>query len=240
MEACVDFHSHILPRLDDGSDSVAGSLEMLRLSAEQGIRHVAATPHFYASRDTLDRFLDARARAEEALRQEMAKHSGLPRLHVGAEVLFFRGISQCDFLHKLTISGKNCILIELPPAPWPEEVYRELGQLRTRQGITPVIAHIDRYVGPFRNRDIPGRLAQLPVLVQANGDFFLKRSTAPLAMKLLKADQIQLLGSDCHDLTHRSPNLGPALRRIERKLGGEALSRIHSYEAMLLELEPTP
>lgn len=240
MDGCVDFHSHILPEMDDGSASVEESLAMLRLSAEQGIRHVVATPHFYAHRDTLDRFLEARDRSEAVLREEMKKCNGLPRLHMGAEVLFFRGISECDFLHKLTISGKRCILIELPPAPWPEEIYRELAQIRLKQGITPVIAHIDRYVGPFRNREIPKRLAQLPVLVQANGAFFLQRSTASMAMKLLQADQIQLLGSDCHNMSQRKPNLGPALQRIVRKLDRDVLSRMHSYEEMLLEVDPTP
>lgn len=240
MDGWVDFHSHILPGIDDGSASVEESLAMLRLSAEQGIRHVVATPHFYAHRDTLERFLEARNRAEKALREEMEKHSGLPRLHVGAEVLFFRGISECDFLQELTFLGKRCILIELPPAPWPEEVYRELAQLRLKQGIIPIIAHIDRYVGPFRNREIPKRLAQLPVLVQANGEFFLKRSTASLAGKLLQADQIQLLGSDCHNMSHRKPNLRPALQRIAGKLDRDVLSRLHSYEEMLLEMEPTP
>lgn len=240
MAGCIDFHSHILPGIDDGSASVEESLAMLRLSAEEGIRHMVATPHFYAHRDTLERFLEARSRSELAIRKELAKHTNLPQLSVGAEVLFFRGISECDFLHKLTVSGGRCILIELPPAPWPEEVYRELAQIRLKQGITPVIAHIDRYVGPFRNREIPKRLAQLPVLVQANGDFFLRRTTSSLAMKLLKADQIQLLGSDCHNMTDRKPNLGPVLQHIEHKLGRDVLSRIRSYEGMLLDLEPTP
>lgn len=236
----MDFHSHVLPGMDDGSASVEESLAMLRLSAEQGIRCVAATPHFYAHRDTPEGFLEARGRSEAALRKAMEKCTGLPRLLVGAEVLFFRGISEWEFLRELAISGSNCILIELPPAPWPEEVFRELAQIRLKQGLIPVVAHIDRYVGWFRNRALPKRLARFPVLVQANGEFFLRRTTSPLAMKLLKADQIQLLGSDCHNMSGRKPNLGPALRRIEDRLGADALSRIGSYESLLSELETTP
>ena len=44
----VDFHSHVLPGIDDGSKSVEESLSMLRMEMSQGIRHVVATPHFYA------------------------------------------------------------------------------------------------------------------------------------------------------------------------------------------------
>ena len=42
----VDFHSHILPRMDDGSSSVDQSIRMLQMEKEQGIGAVVATPHF--------------------------------------------------------------------------------------------------------------------------------------------------------------------------------------------------
>ena len=96
MSNIVDFHSHILPGIDDGSQSVEESLALLRMEAEQGIRRVVATPHFYPRHDTPDRFLRRRARAEEILRDEMAKEPGLPELCIGAEVYFFSGISESD------------------------------------------------------------------------------------------------------------------------------------------------
>ena len=64
----TDFHSHVLPCLDDGSVSVEQSIEMLRAEAEQGITHVIATPHFYAGRTTPERFLEKRERSEAMLR----------------------------------------------------------------------------------------------------------------------------------------------------------------------------
>lgn len=234
MAGLVDFHSHILPGIDDGSASVEESVALLRLEAEQGIRHVVATPHFYAQRDTLERFLERRARAEAMLRTALAGQRGLPEFTVGAEVYFFRGMSESELLPQLTIGQKHYILIEMPPAPWTEEIFRELEAVWTRRGLTPIVAHIDRYIGPFRTHNIPGRLAQLPVLVQANGDFFLDRTTAGMALKMLKVDQIQLLGSDCHNMSHRKPNLGAASRRIGEKLGGDVLARIRGYERQIL------
>ena len=64
MSAVIDFHSHVLPGIDDGSPSVEASVEMLRMEAEQGIRHVVATPHFYPRHDTPEHFLRRRAEAE--------------------------------------------------------------------------------------------------------------------------------------------------------------------------------
>ena len=64
----IDFHSHVLPGVDDGSASVAESISMLRLEVEQGIHHVVATPHFYARYDSPESFLKKRDAAEELLR----------------------------------------------------------------------------------------------------------------------------------------------------------------------------
>ena len=228
----VDFHSHILPGIDDGSKSVEQSLKMLRLEWQQGIRVVAATPHFYADRDNLEAFLRRRDRAAEGLRQAMT--GDMPQLLLGAEVRFFRGISDCEVLSKLAIADTQCVLIEMPPAPWPESYYRELEAIRRKQGLTPIIAHVDRYLSPLRTYGIPKRLAQLPVLVQANGEFFLTRSTASRAKRMLQNDQIHLLGSDCHNLTDRKPNLGQARDYIEKQLGQSALSRVSGYERAVL------
>ena len=234
MDGIVDFHSHILPGIDDGSASVEESIAMLRREAEQGIGHVVATPHFYPRYETPEVFLSKRDQAEAVLLEAMKGISGLPQLHVGAEVYFFRGISESDVLPQLTIRGNQCILIEMPPAPWPESIYQELEAIWRRWGITPVIAHIDRYIAPLRTHKIPQRLQQLPVLVQANASFFLENRTRRMALKLLRADQIQLLGSDCHNLDSRPPRLGPAIKLIEEHLGQQVLDRIRSYQKDVL------
>lgn len=229
----IDAHSHILPGIDDGSRSVEESIQMLRAEAEQGVQRVIATPHFYAHSDTPERFLNRRAESEAILRQEMRKHDGLPKLSIGAEVYFFHGISESELINRLTIDKKSCILIEMTEAPWRESVYAELEGISKKQGLIPIIAHIDRYISRFRTHSIPERLAELPVLVQANASFFLRPWTAPLAMRMLRNDQIQLLGSDCHNLSDRKPNLGAARAAIEKKLGIEVLQRLELYETEL-------
>lgn len=233
METIVDIHSHILPGIDDGSACVEESISMLLEESRQGITHVTATPHFYANHDTPENFLSRRNRAEAKLRREMEKYDGLPELTVGAEVYFFRGMSESELLPQLTICGGDYIMIEMPPSPWTQEMYRELAGVWEKQGIIPIVAHVDRYISPLRTYGIPRNLNQMRVLVQANAGFFLNRSTSVLAMKMLQADQIQLLGSDCHNMTSRKPNLGPARQRIEKKLGRDVLENVHKYERMV-------
>lgn len=235
MGQVIDFHCHILPGIDDGSATVEESIAMLRAAAEQGIGFVVATPHFYPVRQSPDVFLERRDRAERKLRQEMEKYPNLPALEIGAEVAYYSGMSESESLSCLAIRGTSYILIELPPAPWPGEVWRELQGIRERHGLTPIIAHIDRYIHPLCSYGIPAKMADMPVLVQANASFFLNRWTSRYAMKLLKKGQIHVLGSDCHNMTDRAPNLGPALSKIKNKLGREFIMRIMERGCMVLE-----
>lgn len=235
MSGIIDFHSHILPGVDDGSRSLEESIAMLKSESDQGIERVVATPHFYARYDEPEEYLPRRIRAIRALREEMTNHAGLPKLAVGAEVHFFPGISHSDLLPHLTIAGKKCILIEMPGSPWTESMYRELENIFLKQDLLPIVAHVDRYISRFRTYGIPEHLGDLPVLVQANASFFLNRSTRGMALKMLECDQIQLLGSDCHNLTTRKPNLGEAVEVIRQKLGQKALDRICGYQKEALK-----
>lgn len=231
----TDFHSHILPGVDDGSQSVEESLAMLRALGQQGIIRVIATPHFYPDSDNPAAFLKRRTEAMGRLRSAMAGQDGFPVVELGAEVHYFPGISDCEILPQLTIGGKRCILIEMPPPPWSEKMYRELEGIYTKQNLRPILAHIDRYVRPFRTYGILKRLESMPVLVQANGSFFLSRSTGKMALRLLRQGRIHLLGSDCHNMTDRAPNLGAAAEIIRRHCGLGALRKIEQQEDAILQ-----
>lgn len=237
MAGIIDFHSHVLPGIDDGSHSLEESIAMLRMEAEQGVSHVIATPHFYPRHDTPEDFLRKRREAVDLLREEMKKHSDLPALSVGAEVYYFPGISNSEVMAELTIDHKKCILIEMPTPPWSDAMYRELEGLYTKQGLIPIVAHVDRYIGRFRTFGIPQRLAELPVLVQANAEFFLQKSTSAMAFRMLKRNGIHLLGSDCHNLDSRKPNLRAALELIERRMGSAPLAAIQESQAYALQNE---
>jgi len=233
----ADFHSHILPAIDDGSSSVAESIRMLQMEAEQGVTHVIATPHFYPQHDSPERFLARRDAAEALLRQEMAKYDGLPSLSVGAEVYYYRGISDSEFLSGLTIGKNHSILIEMPETAWTESMYSELADIYQKQGLTPIVAHVDRYITPLNARRVCGRLAQLPVYVQANAEAFSKGGRCGMMLRLLRKGLIQLLGSDCHNTGSRKPNLSDAVAVVERRLGREAIEFIRNCEQEILQHE---
>lgn len=230
----ADFHSHILPKIDDGSSSLEMSIEMLRMEAEQGIQYVVATPHFYAQHDSPKKFLERREASKQQLLKEMSKHDGLPQLVVGAEVYYFSGMCESESLMDLTIGNTKYILVEMPMSPWTDSMYEELYKIYTRRRLTPIVAHIDRYISPFKTYRIPERLEELPVLVQANASFFQHRLTNKMAMRMLKEEKIHLIGSDCHNISDRAPNLGLTLTKIEKQLGLEVVKKILKHEKEIL------
>ena len=228
----IDFHSHFLPRMDDGSSSVEESLEMLRSSLEQGVEVMAATPHFYAFREDPDSFLERRAAAFAKLPLADAPH---PKLLLGAEVYYFDGMSHSESLRRLTLEGTRYILIEMPFSRWSDHMVDEVLRLRDRLRLKPYLAHIERYLHAQRGTGYIDRFLQEGMLIQCNADFFLTRSTVRKALKMLRNGQIHILGSDAHNMAERAPELGEAVPLIRAELGDRVLENLDANGRAMLQ-----
>ena len=156
----VDFHAHILPRADHGSNSVQTSLKQLRLAAEAGVKRIVATPHFYPHRHTLRAFLDRRENAYYQLKAHVFE--GAPKIRLGAEVLICDNIERFEGLDKLCLSGTNILLLELPFNDFNDNFCISVENLIS-MGYDVVLAHADRYVP----EDIE-RLVELGAKIQLN------------------------------------------------------------------------
>lgn len=199
----VDFHTHILPGIDDGSKSAKQSVEMLRMEASQGVTDVVLTSHFYAGQNNIQQFLKARAKSLEQLKA--CWESKLPRIHLGAEVQYFEGISVSDDIVDLRIADTKLLLLEMPFSRWSDRMIQDILLLNQRKDIHILLAHIDRYIG-FQDPDIWPYLADHGVLMQANTSFFQGFFSRRRAAKMVQQGLIHVLGTDCHSLNNRSPD----------------------------------
>lgn len=227
----IDWHSHILPQMDDGSRNTEESIALLRLLLEQGIKTVIATPHFYADTESVESFLQRRTAALENVSRHLFE--GAPEIIAGAEVKYYPGISRMSGLERLTLSGTNLLLLEMPFSKWTEYTVRELTQLSGNTQITFILAHIERYLS-FQNAEIWNRLCESGVLMQVNSSFFTDFFTRKKALSLLRQQAIDFIGSDCHNLTSRPPNIGKAFEIISKKLGTDFTNRMNEYGRALL------
>ncbi len=223
----VDVHCHILPGVDDGSRSVAMSLEMLSRAAAQGVGAIVFTPHFYADMDSPETFLARRNEAFATLTNAVLEHpiQDCPYFALGSEVHYFRGISRSDAPEKLCFGNSDYVLIEMPFRSWQPQMISEIEEISKVLGLRVIIAHIERYLD--QDKKLVRRLIDNPdLIIQSNAEFFIEKATTKLALKMLKAGQIDLLGSDCHNLDSRRPNLSDAFDIIENKLGPRYTDRL--------------
>ena len=222
----IDWHSHILPGMDDGSHDAAESISLVNMQRSQGIDTVIATPHFYANDETVDSFLDRRKKALELLKIELPE--GPPEILLGAEVRYYQGISRMDGLKALRIEGSKLLLLEMPMSAWTEYMIRELIEMSGRSSIKIVLAHIERYLS-LQTQNTWNRIRECGILMQANASFFTSFSTKRKALTLLKEDNIHFIGSDCHNVASRPPQIGKAFEIIQKKLGEDYIHQMNEY-----------
>lgn len=231
--AVIDFHTHILPGIDDGSRSERMSLQMLHTAARGKVDVVVATPHFYASDTSVSRFLAERERS--FVRLERCRRGSRPEIIPGAEVAFFSGIGRAEQIGRLCIEQTNLLLLEMPFSAWSEHDLWEIELLLDR-GIQPVIAHLERFYRFQHDRNMIPMLLDMPVYVQINAECLLNWKTRHRGLKLFRSGQAHLLGSDCHNISSRPENLRQGRSVIAEKLGHSALREIDRLGTKLLRL----
>jgi protein-tyrosine phosphatase len=228
----IDWHSHVLPKMDDGSKSVEESLSMLDVMSAQGVTTVIATPHFYANEDSVDSFLRRRKASYEMLSQRL--NLSHPKLHCGAEVAYYPGISKLESLKSLAIENTNVLLLEMPFSKWTEYTVKELIELSGTSGLRIVLAHIDRYID-LQGINVFSELCYNGIYMQVNSIYFKGFFNKRKALNLLDAGLIHFIGSDCHNMTSRPPNLILAYDLIRRKFGSEYVIQMNEFGNKILE-----
>ncbi|MBP3326768.1 MAG: capsular polysaccharide biosynthesis protein [Coprococcus sp.] len=229
----IDFHTHVLPGIDDGSKNIETSIKMLDRCAENGVKLMVATPHFYADINSIESFLENREAAYHKLMA--ARGNKKPDILLGAEVAFFKGISKAEKLQPLLIEGTNIMLLEMPFTTWDDSVLREVEYLISQRGFRIVIAHLERFMRFSGNKAYIKKLLSLPVLVQINAESLTDLRQRNKLIRLFQKKQAHLLGSDCHGLHHRPPNIWEGRAVIENKLGIEYINRMDELGALLLK-----
>lgn len=216
----TDLHSHILPEIDDGANSVDESIDMLKMELEQGVDSIVFTPHFDIRDITLDSFFEKREKSFNLL----CNHSEFSKLPVsvkkGSEVFFSAELVDTD-LSELCIEGTDYVLIELPCLEEPCNLRRAFATI-VNNGFTPIIAHVERYLYITQSPDLLYDLVSDGCLAQVNAFSIINDSGyAKLICKFIKWGLVHFISSDCHSVGKRCPNTASAYQYIEEKLGIE-------------------
>ena len=217
----IDLHNHILPKMDDGSKSVEESVQLLTTLASQKVTDAALTPHYLPGHEPIATFLHRREKSYELLKPHLLPQ--MPKIHLGAEVSYYEGISDLKDIEKLRISDSKLLLVEMPIGKWSDYVVHEIMELACIPQTQVVLAHIERYQ-QLQSSAVWNQLLQNDILMQVNATYFSSFSLKRKALRQLQNNEIHFLGSDCHNTTTRPPNVGVAYEYIRRKMGQEFLN----------------
>lgn len=198
----TDMHSHLVPGVDDGSDSLETSLHLLRGFVEMGYRKIITTPHTRP-----DYFPNTQAQLKEGF--EVLK-AGLAESKLPIEVemaseyfVDYEFLKQQDIDHLLTFSGKH-LLIELSTYSAPPNLFDTIFKLKVK-GYKLILAHPERYGYFSSDFEEFEKLKDVGCLFQVNllsltGHY--GKPPRDLALKLLKHDMVEYLGTDMHNTKH--------------------------------------
>ncbi len=193
IDLTLDYHAHVLPGCDHGSDSVETSRKQLAMAAAARVRTVCATPHFYPHKESIPSFLQRREASARLLRENLTADA--PQLQLGAEVLICDGMERLDGLPRLCRSETNELLLEMPFYQWPEAIWDTLYALCERRDIKIVLAHAERYP--------PEAIEQLirdNVALQLNSECLTRPLHRKRYLTWIKNGSVKYLGSDIHML----------------------------------------
>lgn len=223
----VDIHTHLLPGVDDGPESMDDTVEMARLAAADGTEIILATPHQrdVMIRHSIEVVQNLVVEANGRLRSEAGPTQRFPRIILGMEnhiepeigEWYDRGIA-------LPINGTKFILSEPPFGSFPKYVEEALRDLRARR-LVPIIAHpernaeFQRHPGKLRKLIEAGMLAQITA-GSLLGEFGDRARRA--AEYFIERDLAHIIASDMHrPVRIRIPQLSPAFERAVELVGEE-------------------
>ena len=187
----VDFHSHILPGVDHGSDNLDCTLYQIKLAKSYSVKRIVATPHFYPSVHTLSNFLNLRDRAIQTLKQ--VADDTLPEIKVGAEVLLCEGLERFPNLDKLCFQNTKYIMLELPFMAFSEEYAISAGAIAD-MGYNVILAHADRYSKETVEIMLDYGVTSLQINVDSLVTMFRKKHI----LKWIEDGRVSMIGSDIH------------------------------------------
>ena len=222
----IDFHSHILPQIDDGSKSYDETIEMLEEAKNAGFEKIISTSHY------IEKYYEI----NEEQRLQLLKNINFQdiKLYLGSEIYVTNEIVQLLKDKKAsTINNSRYVLYELPMHSKnindKEIIYRLV-----ENGYVPIIAHPERYSYVQEAPEYVEELAEMGALFQSNYGSIIGmygEKAKKTVKKLLKQNLIHFLGSDVHRPEQIYPKISKILKKLNKIVSQEKLEELTTLNA---------
>lgn len=216
----IDFHSHILPNIDDGAKSIEESINLIKEAEEVGFTDIILTSHY------LEDYYEADVEERNNLISKLKKNINNINIHIGNEIYITENIIDLIKENKAsTINDSRYVLFELPMnnnVLYLKEVVFSL----IENDFIPIIAHPERYSFVQKNPNMLLELIEMGVLFQGNYasiiGYYGKDAQKTIKL-LLKNNMIHFFGTDVHKANTIYIKIPKIIEKLEKIIGKEKL-----------------
>ncbi len=230
----IDFHTHIIPNIDDGSRSVEETFNLIKEAKEVGFEGIVLTSHYienYYETDVPERDIWVKAISEN-----LANKGIQTNLYLGNEIYMSNNMVNLLVEGKAsTINNSSYVLFEMPLNAEPLNLYDVIYSLQENK-LIPVLAHPERYSFIQKDPELVYDLIQKGVLMQANYGSILGiygEKAQMIVRKFLENNMIHFLGSDVHRQNTIYKKIPRALEQIKEIVGNEKLEELTTINPKL-------
>jgi protein-tyrosine phosphatase len=220
----IDIHHHCLPGVDDGPRSIADAVDLCRMSADEGIETIVATPHVLRGRWKNT----SRAQLQAIAVDLQARVGDSVRILLGSEYFFAHDIAEVLRAGNaiVPLAGSRYILVEFASHAIPPLVLQPLHRVML-EGYTPIVAHPERNAILQAKPELVAQMARAGVKMQVTtgsvtGEF--GESAKATATDWLRAGLVHFMATDAHNCAKRPPRFRAARERVAQ-LAGEAVAQ---------------
>lgn len=229
----IDFHSHILPNIDDGSRNIEESINLIKEAQQVGFTGIISTSHYLQGYYECDES-SRNSLIEQLKKQIQSNNLTNMNLYLGSEIYVTEEMTDLIEQQKAsTINGTDYLLFELPMNSKPLFAKSIVYKLVER-GYRPIIAHPERYSYVKEDINFVKELKEIGALFQSNygsaiGMYGIEAKKT--LKKLLKNDYISFLGSDVHRVDQVYPKIPKILKKLNKWVASEKLEELTTLNA---------
>lgn len=223
----IDIHCHILPNVDDGSESLEESIAMAKIAESEGITRIVNTSHCH---------FDFKYKKGNELKLELEKfNQALKEENINIEVLLGNElyytsdlIERFNELDFFSMNNSKYILMEFSPINFPKNIEDVIYEIKIR-GYIPIIAHAERYKQVQEDVNIVLDCIKEGALIQVNASSILGKNgekAEDTSKKLLDNNMVHFVATDAHSSNRRRPLIKDSYNYILKNYGKEVSEKL--------------
>lgn len=223
----IDIHTHIIPNIDDGSNSIEETFALLKEAVDAGFTDVILTPHYI--KEYYETNTNIREYWVKSIQEALNKLEIPIKVYVGNEIYVCEDMDKLIFENDVsTLNNSKYVLFELPMntnIKYLDEIIFKITNLDK----VPIIAHPERYSYVQKNIELVQKLHEKGVLFQSNYGSILGLygdGAKKTVEKLLKHGAIDFFGSDVHATNSIYPMIEKSKKKIGKIVGTEELNKL--------------